>query len=448
MQANTESSNCTTREAYAEPINMLGVLQILIRALLLAGLITLGRSAPAEVNAGVESVTLEAAMADFAVAVDEARRTIEQHPYYRDDAERVAGTSYLFAMLLRRIEVQIQQDPDFPMFSSVDYRVREGGDNPDQHYQSATVRSGATYRIWGRRGTARRLDFQIYEGAPYLPGGGRAVSALNSEDLRVDSEGRFEVTLSLDRAVGNWLPTSSDTTAVLVRQTFGDWNREIPAEVHIDRVGYEGAIRPTLTSEAQTERVRRAAASLRATVANWPEFVRRGYVDRVSANTLTPPVDTSAQGGLPGRWYSSGWWQLEDDEALILTAWPMPGNYQGIQLTDLWFSSLEYANRQTSLNGDQTDRSPDGVYRIVIAARDPGVANWLDTTGLRRGVIMLRFDGMGQQPFPADKYPTLEKVKFADLSTHLPTGTPRISAEQRTKTLRERRAAIQRRYGR
>jgi len=126
----------------------------------------------------------------------------------------------------------------------------------------------------------------------------------------------------------------------------------------------------------------------------------------------------------------------------------MPGNYQGIQLTDLWFSSLEYANRQTSLNGDQTARSSDGAYRIVIAARDPGVPNWLDTTGLPRGVIMLRFDGMGRKPFPIDKFPVLEKVKFSDLVDRLPADTRRITTEQRARVLSERRAAIQRRYAR
>lgn len=405
-------------------------------------------SAVTDVDTEENRNTLSAAMSDFAKAVDDARVAIESHPYYGDDAERAAGASYLFAMLLRRIEVQLQQDPDFPMFASVDYRVREGGDNPDQHYQSATIRGGATYRIWGRRGTVRRLDFQLYAGAPYLPGGGRAVSALNSEELRVDRNGNFEVTISLERTHGNWLPTATDVTAVLVRQTFSDWKNEIPAEVHIDRVGFEGAPRPRPTSAEQAERVRRAAEALRNAAANWPEFVRRGYVDRAPANILTPPIGTAAQGGLPGRWYSGGWWHLEDDEALIITAWPMPGNYQGVQLTDLWFSSLEYANRQTSLNGDQTARSADGAYRIVISARDPGVANWLDTTGLPRGVIMLRFDGLGQRPFPNDKFPSLEKVKFTELASRLPAATLRLSTEERAKVLRDRRAAIQRRYGR
>ena len=56
------------------------------------------------------------------------------------------------------------------------------------------------------------------------------------------------------------------------------------------------------------------------------------------------------------------------------------GDYQGIQLADLWFSSLEYANRQTSLTADQAVLDDDGAFRFVVCATDPGVANWLDTT--------------------------------------------------------------------
>ena len=411
--------------------------------LLLLGLCCAAAPAP---GADVAADPLSSAMAEFTRAIDEARLSVERHPYYGDDAERAAGSSYLVSMLLRRIETQLMQDPDFPWFSSVDYRVREGGDNPDQHYQSAPMRGGAAYRIWGRRGTVRRLDLQVYAGQPYMPGGGRVVSVLNSEGLRVAADGSFEVLISLEPQPGNWLATTPDATSVLVRQTFSDWSKETPAEVRIDRVGYEGAPRPRVTPEEQAARLRRAAAALKATVANWPEFVRRSYVDRGPANTLTAPAGTVAQGGLPGRWYSSAWWQLEDDEALVLTAWPMPGDYQGIQLTDLWFSSLEYGNRQTSLNGDQSWRSEDGAYHIVISARDPGVQNWLDTTGLRRGVILMRFDGLGQRPFPPQRYPTLRKVKFAELAAALPPMTPRFSAEQRAQSLRERRRALQSRY--
>ena len=56
---------------------------------------------------------------------------------------------------------------------------------------------------------------------------------------------------------------------------------------------------------------------------------------------------------------------LQEDEALIVRAWPMSGNDQGIQLADAWFSSREYGNRQSSLSGDQSHRAPDGPYYLL-----------------------------------------------------------------------------------
>ena len=37
----------------------------------------------------------------------------------------------------------------------------------------------------------------------------------------------------------------------------------------------------------------------------------------------------------------------------------------------------------------------DGTYTYVIAARDPGVHNWIDTDGLREGILTLRMAEFG-----------------------------------------------------
>ena len=45
----------------------------------------------------------------------------------------------------------------------------------------------------------------------------------------------------------------------------------------------------------------------------------------------------------------------------------------------------------SSLNGWQSRVDPDGVIRLVVAHRDPGVPNWLDTGGHRFGTIFWRY---------------------------------------------------------
>ena len=65
--------------------------------------------------------------------------------------------------------------------------------------------------------------------------------------------------------------------------------------------------------------------------------------------------------------------------------------YQGIQLGSLWYISLDYISHQTSLTADQARADPDGMLRFVISERDPGVANWLELTGRRRGYVQIRW---------------------------------------------------------
>lgn len=245
----------------------------------------------------------------------------------------------------------------------------------------------------------------------------------------------------------NWIENPPDGTRILVRQVYSEWSRDDMGEIHIDRVGHEGDLKPLLTADELAARLRRATAGFDNHVGLWPEMVRRLYMERLQPNELSAPIDPGAVGGVSGRFMAFGIWDLADDEALVVTTWPASGNYQGIQLTDLWWSSLEYANRQTSLTGDQALLGDDGNYTFVLAASDPGVANWLDTMGMRRGVIMLRFDGTREPEFDPAKRPVVRLVKFSDLDRHLGPGVARLSAEDRRAAIAARRAHVQVRFG-
>ena len=74
--------------------------------------------------------------------------------------------------------------------------------------------------------------------------------------------------------------------------------------------------------------------------------------------------------------------------------------YQGIQLGSMWYVSLDYINHQTSLTADQARTDPDGRLRFVISERDPGVANWLECTGHRRGYVQIRWQRLARDLGP------------------------------------------------
>ncbi len=88
----------------------------------------------------------------------------------------------------------------------------------------------------------------------------------------------------------------------------------------------------------------------------------------------------------------------------------------------------------------------DGLYRWIVAHKDPGVPNWIDTTGLAHGFLTVRYT-YDEQP-PQEKWPTLrvEKVAFGEIRSHLPADTGTLTPEARQKEILMRHRHVQRRY--
>jgi hypothetical protein len=105
-----------------------------------------------------------------------------------------------------------------------------------------------------------------------------------------------------------------------------------------------------------------------------------------------------------------------------------------VQLNDALWNATEFIYRQSSLNGYQARRDPDGKFRAVISLNDPGVWNWLDTAGYLRGMVIGRWYEADSHPIP-----TLKRVPFAKLHEHLPSDMPRVTKEQRAEQLQRRR---------
>ena len=68
-------------------------------------------------------------------------------------------------------------------------------------------------------------------------------------------------------------------------------------------------------------------------------------------------------------------------------------------------------DRQTSFNRKQMTIGDDGSFRMVLAHRDPGLPNWLDTMGRAGGTVFWRF----LLPEGAVQRPEATVVKFDDL---------------------------------
>lgn len=374
-------------------------------------------------------------------SIRQSETELRAMPAYQAPDQQVAAYQHIASSIIKSLEESVVQDPDYPLFRNIDYRIREGGDNADQSYFMARIRGGADYRIWGRIGSAKRIAVQLYKGEPWAGKGGVG-GYLDFENIQFAADGSFEIFISARQHAGNWIKTTDDVTSVIVRQIYPQWSADYPGEIHIDRVGFEGRRKPQVTPGEMAEKLLDAARNVHTTTTVWPNFVQHKYIDARAPNTLSGLIDTSGSGGLSGRWMASGSFDLGDDEALVIKTWPTQAKYQGIQLCDLWFSSLEYGNGTSSLTTLQSASAPDGAYYYVIARSDPGAANWLDTMGTAKGVILLRYDGV-RGDIPKEKWPSAQKVAFKDLKAVIPGFEKAVTAEQRALARAERRKHIQ-----
>jgi len=124
---------------------------------------------------------------------------------------------------------------------------------------------------------------------------------------------------------------------------------------------------------------------------------------------------------------------------------PVEPNYIGFCLGNLWGESLDFANFQSSLNGVQAHRDADNAIRYVIAHRDPGIHNWVDTTDHDEGYMCVRWAYSNK---PKENLPsaTVRKVRWAELMGYLPATTRMISPEERRRQIAIRQEHVQRRY--
>ena len=361
-------------------------------------------------------------------------------PRLRDNPQLRAEASRLMleAMFQQMVEA-LGQDGDHPAFMPhLSYYMNVGQPNADTVYKRAIITPGGIYRLRGRPGSLSIFKMAQLGATPDKTGGGvRALGYTDFASLKTDAEGRFDVILSPARPAGytgEWWKLDPNASSLLLRQVSQDWAKERDPVVSIERI--DSAVRKDRSSAGELEKrldaIPRQAFLMAAFLVNHAEQMRaEGFVNKLRV------LDVSNGGALEGQFYYEGVYDLQPDEALIVEAKvPARCRYSSVILTNDIYETTNWIDNQSSLNGSQYHVDKDGVLRIVIANRDPGMANWLDTAGYPSGVVQGRWTDCDSQPVPSAR-----KVRIADLARELPVGTALISPQEREQTLRDRRAA-------
>jgi hypothetical protein len=451
---------------------------------------------------------LRGAWDEMIQTLQEARDAIDRPdlmPAPASDRNLAEGYRYLMGFVHSAVERAFHNDPQRPRFRKLLSAINRGTiDNADAIYFYTPLDGREQYLLRGEVGDTRHwrgeqaltaarkaphyLIFETSAGglagdsgdlAELRPGMKTQTGRLDSSSIEVNADGTFEILLAPQRPAGfsgNFIPTlkivdrphpaeptmPSERYASYIsgRQLFNDWEYEEAIHFEITQVGAAGTHPPAYSAERAAQEIRQFGVIVRNQMQFWNAFwtipmgtygERQGTIPGLAFKrndfNRVNVASGATGGGMSTNLYAGGVFELEPDEALIIeNRIPLKPNYVGFQLSNLWGESIEYANQIGSLNGHQLATDPDGVIRLVVAHRDPGVPNWLDTSGHREGFLAPRW-AYSETPEQA-QWPSISatKVQFDEIRQHLPDSTPAVTAGQRREQVAIRQRHVQRRF--
>ncbi|MFK7898051.1 MAG: hypothetical protein AB8G23_19630 [Myxococcota bacterium] len=458
------------------------------------------------VSSEVATSELTAGWNDFLGGLAGGRQALENPAFFPPeptDRNLAEGYRYLLGHLARIIEAQTERDPRFPYFQrSVRMLSKWTIDNPDTLYLSASIDAEGLYQVRGRaRDTTQWRSGERGRRGPHAPRvaifqtttalvgqtgkleemaacRNQTLDSIEQFELDLDAEGRFEILIGAERPAdydGHFLVSRKEMPCVArdgtttrqirdaallnVREIFSDWANEEALELEIVRLDQLGAPRPPRTSAEMGHHLSEIGRLVSNQIQFWNllhEFGLEVAGDRNGdgrlaspRNDLNPAAPPFIAGGTAGarQLYSAGVFELPEDEALIVKVLaPLEPYYVGFQLANLWGESLDQRNYVSSQTGTQNSVAADGARYYIIAAKDPGTPGWLDTTGLPKVAMSMRFIYRGEPG--ASDLPTIETTvaKIDRVRDFLPADTPRISPAERRGQVDVRQRHIQRRW--
>lgn len=331
----------------------------------------------------------------------------------QDPFNQAEGYRYLTRLARAGLMAFLEHaDPRVPVLHRVVHEtVKMGADNPDNYYQTACISGEYAYRITGTRNTVTYLGFGTQIGH-YGRGGGLPPSGyLDASQLELDAAGRFEIIVSCAPQPKNWLPMDPQTGCLIVRQTFLDRVAEVPAELYIERICAVGELpSPSrVTPKAVDEGLKSASTLVAGASLLFAKWARDFQAHSNTLPLFDAAVSTAA-GGDPNIAYYHSHWALASDEALVIEVTPPVCEHWNFQLNNYWMESLDYAHYRIHTNKHLARYEPDGSVRIVVAHRDPGLPNWIETTGHQSGTMCFRWLRAEAHPQPRTRV-----VKLAQL---------------------------------
>jgi hypothetical protein len=331
------------------------------------------------------------------------------------EQDKAEGFRHIGHLLAVGLDHHLESDPERPMFTRIVSPQRKiQGDNPDAVYFWTAIRGDRAYRVRGRNSGEAYLSFTVHGADPNDANRERVVADVNYESLVHDEDGGYEITVSPEPKpeghAGNWLKIEPDAHSIVTRHYFervdpAAADPDLHVSLRIDPVDDPGPA-PTWTEAMIVERLAAVAGYVKSKTTGTAPPDEQPDIPFVSRtpNEMPQPFSFRDAGievlGAVDAHYSMGRYALGPDEALVMEGTIPAAAFVNVMLWNRHMQTYEYRTHQTSLNRQQLQLGADGSYRIVVANRDPGVPNWLDTEGHAAGSIFWRFFLAKEPPSP------------------------------------------------
>jgi hypothetical protein len=318
-----------------------------------------------------------------------------------------------------------------------------GLDAPDNIYRSAAFDGDGRYVVRGKvHGTGpAQQSFVVYRGLPGVTrtmnneGHMDEIAGIASEAIVRDTQGNYTLTIDAEPANGraNHLQVPRDLKGMhlMIRDSLNDWDKELPVDLTIERLDAP-ATPPPPRSEDELTAI--AVSALAGNVPFWLNWFE-SYVYAKPLNDIPTPWKRVQGWGMTQQ----GRFALKEGEAWVVTLDPLGARFFDFQISDPWTKAVEYVSRTGSFNTSQAAKNADGTITLVASPVDPGVHNWLDTSGLKSGTFQVRWQGLPASVTSGEgAVRKVEVVPLADLAKHLPEGMRMVDKAGRAAQLAQR----------
>ncbi|OJJ01978.1 hypothetical protein ASPVEDRAFT_41507 [Aspergillus versicolor CBS 583.65] len=211
-------------------------------------------------------------------------------------------------------------------------------DNPDCVYRTIPISSKVDYIVTGHRHSPGPLDvsFSLISN----PNSQNTVSHLSGDDLVVNSDGSYTITINSTAAEGqtNHIHSTPLAKQLLIRNNRGDWQTEQPDELTVKVVSDTEGQDPI----SKDKIIATAKWNLQESVADYGvgALGLKTMINKV--NSLANPSQSSTLGTLTSQASSFGHYNLAEDQALVATVTAGDADYFVFPVTNPWMVSVDH----------------------------------------------------------------------------------------------------------